>query len=61
MSEAPPKIKNRVKAIITAANALTQLRFENPLVYQVIMSFGEKGKEWLTKNTSDLLAILKLE
>jgi len=58
---APPKIKNKVKGIITAENALTQLRFENPLVYQVIMSFGERGKEWLINNTKDLLTLLKLE
>ena len=58
---APEKIKRRVKAIITSENALTQLRFENPLVYQVIISFGEKGKEWLKLNTAALLTMLKLE
>lgn len=58
---APEKIKRRVKAFITAQNALTQLRFENPLVYQVIMTFGEKGKAWLETNTADLLTLLKLD
>jgi len=58
---APENVKRRVKALITAQNALTQLRFENPLVYQVITSYGEKGREWLEKNTKELLLLLKLE
>lgn len=58
---AAPSIKKRADEAINLNIACYTLRFENPLVWEVIQAYGEKGMEKLRQAIDDFKEILKIK
>jgi len=57
---AAPKIKQKANEAMNIDIACYTLRFENPLVWEVIQAYGEKGMQKLKQAIEDFKDILKL-
>lgn len=49
MLKAAPKYRERLNETMNPDLALLTLKFENPTTYQIIMQYGEKGKDFVAK------------
>jgi len=51
-------LQQQLKTVATSTNALMTLQYENPATYQLIESYGERGKTFLNTWIIDALKML---
>ena len=59
--KASPKLKRRAAEAINMQIACYTLRFENPLVWEVIRAYGQQGMKKLRQAIEDFKEIMKLK
>ncbi len=56
-----PSLRKKARNAMNMKVTIFTLRFENPVVYQIIKSYGPEGGEWLERNLQDVKVIIGLE
>lgn len=56
-----PRYREQAKKAVNLDVAKWTLQFENPVVYQVIEQYGDRGWDWLKRNLEDFRKIVGLD